>query len=248
MKAALAQIAPRLSRDNIDIHESIVREVEGVADVVIFPECSLNGTMLQDAAYEDAFLLSELTLFETLSERIDIVVGALTKEEHKLYNSVLYYSRGQLLNLHHKINLRRRERDLCVAGDTIKSFMTPYGKSVVVTGDDLWQGDTLASIERLRPDFLYVVAASEAEGFTEKGLDILGRYMQVLSVSAMLGKSETIFVNRVGFEDGRGYWGASCVVTAEGKLSKQARLFEKEVLLTATDTKRSYIKKYLRRD
>ncbi len=245
MKIALAQIAPKLSRDNLDIHESIVREVENVADVVVFPELSLNGTMLMDARYEDAFLLSELTLFEELSRKIDIIVGAVTKEEHKLYNSVLYYSRGQLLNLHHKVNTLPYEVNVCVAGDSIKSFMTPYGKSMVITGDDLWQGESLDTIGRIKPDFLYVVANSSAIGFHDKGIEAQDRYEHLLMTAAMLGRCETIFVNRVGFEDGRGYWGGSRVIDASGKLKKRARLFEKDVLLTTCDHKLSYIQKYL---
>ncbi len=245
MKIALAQIAPKLSRDNLDIHESIVREVEQVADIVVFPELSLNGNKLMDAVYEDAFLLSELTLFEQLSERIDIIVGAVTKEEHKLYNSALYYSRGQLLNLHHKIHFAPDEAAAFVRGDTLKSFMTPYGKSIVVTGEDLWQGEVLDTVSKAKPAFLYVITNSVAVGFDEKGLEVERRYRHLLSTVAMLGGCEVVFVNRVGFEDGRGYWGGSQVIDAEGNLRKSAKLFEKEVLLTSCDHQLSYIQKYL---
>jgi predicted amidohydrolase len=245
MKIALAQIAPKLSRDNLDIHESIVREVEHVADVVVFPELSLNGNMLMDAVYEDAFLLSELTLFEELSQKIDIIVGAVTKEEHKLYNSALYYSRGQLLNLHHKVYFSTLERAAFTKGDTIKTFMTPYGKSMVLTGDDLWEGSVLDMVSKAKPDFLYVLTNSVASGFTDRGLEMEQKFTKLLSTAAMLGGSEVIFVNRVGFEDGRGYWGGSKVIDAEGQLKKSAKLFEKEVLLTHCEHQLSYIQKYL---
>jgi len=245
MKVALAQIAPKLSRENLDIHESIVREVEQIADVVVFPELSLNGNLLMDAAVEDAFLLGELTVFETLSTKIDIIVGAVTKEEHRLYNSLLYYSRGQLLNLHHKKELTPQQKEVFAAGDGVKTFMTPYGKSMVLTGDDLWAGDVLETVSRAKPDFLYVLTNAPVTGFDERGLIAEGRYRKLLSTAAMLAGCEVIFVNRVGFEDGRGYWGGSQVVDADGHVQKSARLFEKEVLLTSCDQQLSYIRKYL---
>ena len=245
MKIALAQIAPKLSRDNLDIHESIVREVEQVADVVAFPELSLNGNLLMDAVSEDAFLLGELSLFEELSEKIDIIVGAVTKEEHKLYNSLLYYSRGQLLNLHHKKELPPDQKPVFVSGEGVKTFMTPYGKTMILTGDDLWAGDVLESVSRAKPSFLYVLTNAVVTGFDERGVIAEERYRKLLSTAAMLAGCEVIFVNRVGFEDGRGYWGGSQVIDAAGRVRKSARLFEKEVLLTTCDQHLSYIRKYL---
>ncbi|RUM66393.1 MAG: nitrilase [Sulfurospirillum sp.] len=245
MKIALAQIAPKLSPDNQDIHESIVREVEQVADVVVFPELSLNGNMLKDAVWEDAFLLGELTFFEALSEKIDIVVGAITKEEHKLYNSLLYYSRGQLLNLHHKKELVQDQKQVFSSGDVVKTFMTPYGKAMTITGDDLWSGEILDAVSRAKPAFLYVMTNAFVTGFDERGVVSEERYRKLLATAAMLAGCEVIFVNRVGFEDGRGYWGGSQVVDAGGRVRKSARLFEKEVLLISVDPHLSYIRKYL---
>ncbi len=131
MKIVLSQISPKLSRDNFDLHENAIREVSDIADVIVFPELSMNGYMLMDSVYEDAFLLGELSLFEELSNDIDIIIGAATKEEHKIYNSALYFSEGKLLGIHHKNNLPNygmfQESRFFFAGDTLKSFQTKHG-------------------------------------------------------------------------------------------------------------------------
>ena len=251
MKVALAQIAPKLSRENFDIHESVIKEVENIADVVVFPELSLNGYMLMDAIYEDAFLLSELTLFEELSENIDVIVGAVTKEEHKIYNSALYYSRGQLINVHHKVNLSNygmsQEARFFFKGEAVKSFMTPLGKTMVVICEDLWDTTVLDAITCEKPAFVYVIASSPARDFDEAGLEIEKRWEQILSTTAMLSGAHLFFTNRVGFEDGMGFWGGSKVIDASGRIQKSARLFDKEVLLSACDCQLSYVQKYLLR-
>jgi len=160
MKIALAQISPKLSRDNFDLHENAIREVSSMADVIVFPELSMNGYMLMDSVYEDAFLLGELALFEELSSDIDIIIGAATKEEHKIYNSALYFSEGKLISIHHKNNLPNygmfQESRFFFAGDSLKSFQTQFGKAMMVVCEDLWSSKIIDEISVQKPDIVYV--------------------------------------------------------------------------------------------
>ncbi len=251
MKAALAQISPKLSRDNFDFHESIVKEIKDFADIVVFPELSLNGYMLMDSVYEDAYLLNELSLFEDLSLEIDIIVGAVTKEEHKIYNSALYYSKGQLLNVHHKNNLPNygmfQEARFFFPGDSLKSFMTSFGKTVTVVCEDMWSTKVIDQIAKEKPSFVYVIANSPARGFGEDDLEIETKWNRILATTAIFSGAYVVFVNRVGFEDGLGFWGGSKVITPSGKIQKRAKLFEKDVLIAGMDHQISYVQKYLLR-
>ena len=41
--------------------------------------------------------------------------------------------------------------------------------------------------------------------------------------------ADVIFVNRVGFEDGLGFWGGSCIVNNNGIIKEKLSLFKTEV-------------------
>ncbi len=55
MKVALAQVSPKLNRTNVEMHLQEIKSCK--ADVIVFPELSLSGYLLQDKVYEDAFCL-----------------------------------------------------------------------------------------------------------------------------------------------------------------------------------------------
>ncbi|HIO90869.1 MAG TPA: nitrilase, partial [Campylobacterales bacterium] len=67
IRATLAQVSPKLSKDNITLHEDIIKEQIGKSDIVVFPELSLNGYLLMDRVYDDAYIVEELEVFKTLS-------------------------------------------------------------------------------------------------------------------------------------------------------------------------------------
>lgn len=252
MRVALAQISPKLSRDNFDLHENAIREVFGIADIIVFPELSMNGYMLMDSVFEDAYLLSELILFEELSQDIDIIIGVATKEEYKIYNSALYFSDGKLINIHHKNNLPNygmfQESRFFFAGDTLKHFKTQYGKVVSVVCEDLWSSTIIDDISKNKPDIVYVIANSPSRGFTDKGeLEIETKWQKILATVAILSGAHVVFVNRVGFEDGLGFWGKSMIVNPEGIITQSAKRFDKDMLITSLDRGLSRMQKYLLR-
>lgn len=251
MNIAIAQISPKLSRDNFILHEEIITKVKSQADIVIFPELSLNGYMLMDSVYEDAFLLREMQHFEALSEGIDIVLGAATKEEHRIYNSALYFSEGKLLSLHHKNHLPNygmfQEARFFFKGEGLKFFETKFGKTAMVVCEDLWSADIVNQIASKKPDLVYVIASSPARGFGEDGLEIEKKWNDILSATAVFSGAYVVFSNRVGFEDGLGFWGGSKVVNPAGKIESSAKLFEKDILISAMDHNLSSMQKYLLR-
>ncbi len=251
MKVALAQISPKLSRDNFNMHENAILEVSKSADVIVFPELSMNGYMLMDSVYEDAFLLSELSFFEELSKDIDIIIGAATKEEHKIYNSALYYSEGKLLNIHHKNNLPNygmfQESRFFFEGSSLKSFETLYGKTMMVVCEDLWSSKNIDEISIQKPDTLYVITASPARGFLEDELEIEKKWRRILSTTAILSGASVVFVNRVGFEDGLGFWGKSMIFNPAGTIDLSAKLFDRDMIIGTLNRGLSKVQKYLLR-
>ncbi|HEX5710749.1 MAG TPA: nitrilase-related carbon-nitrogen hydrolase, partial [Sulfuricurvum sp.] len=60
MKVALIQSSPKLNRSNLQSVLMLI-DAHSDADVVVFPELSLSGYMLQDKLFEDAWNIDELT-------------------------------------------------------------------------------------------------------------------------------------------------------------------------------------------
>ncbi len=253
MRVALSQISPKLSRDNLELHIKQINQAkkEG-ATVVVFPELSMSGYMLMDAVYEDAFSLDEFNEFKELSSDIDIVIGAVTKERDRIYNSALYFSDGELISVHHKNNLPTygmfQEARFFFKGEGIERFKSSFGETMTVICEDLWSSGNIDTIASNRPDILYVIANSPSRDFGDEGyLGIEKQWERILSTTAILSGAYVIFCNRVGFEDGLGFWGGSMVIDPSGKKRAQAKLFERELLIVDLDRKLSSIQKYMLR-
>lgn len=238
MKISLIQSSPKLNRSNLHDVLYFVDQHQH-SDVVVFSELSLSGYMLQDKLYEDAWNVEELEPLCTASEVCDIVIGAALWDEGKVYNSALYFSGGKLLHIHHKNHLPTygmfEEGRYFAHGETIQAYETSYGRSVMVVCEDLWRADTLSKIAEQEVDVIYVLAASPARGFEEDGLSIEAQWGALLSSAAILTHAYVVFVNRVGFEDGLGFWGGSRVITPNGLCEYKLEKFEeqtKEVVLS----------------
>jgi omega-amidase len=248
MKIALIQSAPKLNRTNLSDVLALIEANKG-SDVIVFPELSLSGYLLQDKLYEDAWKLDELSELAEASIHCDIVVGAALWESGNVYNSALYFSRGSLLHIHHKNHLPtygmfEEGRYFC-AGEHITSFPTPYGNAVMVICEDLWRAESIAAIAASEAEIVYVLAASPARDFSDEGITIEAQWDALLKSTALLSHNYVVFVNRVGFEDGLGFWGGSRVITPMGKTECTLSLFESESKHCLLDQRLKKLGRYL---
>lgn len=248
MKVALIQSAPKLNRSNLQVVLALIDENHD-ADVVVFPELALSGYMLQDKLYEDAWTIDELDSLARASEKCDIVIGAAIWDDGHVFNSALYYSGGKLIHVHHKNHLPTygmfEEGRYFAAGDAIKSFSTGYGEAIMVVCEDLWRAETISAIAASEAEVVYVLAASPARGFEENGLVIEAQWDALLKATALLSHNYVVFVNRVGFEDGLGFWGGSRVVTPMGETEYLLGLFEPEQKTCSLDGNLKKLGRYL---
>ena len=250
MKLTLVQNAPRLNRGNL---ASVVRRLEELGpqkgEVVVFPELALNGYLLQDKVYEDAWGIDELSVLAAAGESCDIVIGAALKANGRTYNAALYFSRGNLVHVHRKLHLPNygmfEEARYFFKGDRIEAFDTVFGRSVMLVCEDLWRAQTMADVAALKPEFVYVIANSPARGFEEDGLAIEAQWDALLKSLAQLASSYVVFVNRVGFEDGLGFWGGSRVVTPRGEIERVLPLFEEQIVSVTPDHRLHDVEKWL---
>lgn len=222
MKITLAQTSPKLNRSNLQDAIATIKECMEDSDLIVFPELSLSGYLLQDKLYEDAWNLDELDELCALSENIDILVGAAIKDNKVFRNAALYFSNGKLLNQHNKAHLPNygmfEEARYFSPGSGFESFKINNARVATLVCEDLWHANVHQQLFVEDPDYIIALVASPARGFEDDGLLIEDQWYSLLKSAALHCDAKVIFVNRVGFEDGLGFWGGSCIVDNNAKI------------------------------
>ena len=230
MRITLAQTSPKLNRSNLGDIIDIIKAHKNESDLIVFPELSLNGYLLQDKLYEDAWKLSELSEIQELSKDIDIALGVALRDEDGFRNAGLYYSQGKLLNQHNKVHLPNygmfEEARYFNAGDEFESFDVGATKVSMLVCEDLWHESVHHDIIQENPDLVVALVASPARGFNDDGLDIQKQWYEIIQTVAKEADTKVVFVNRVGFEDGLGFWGGSCILDENAEILYQLPNYE----------------------
>jgi len=161
----------------------------------------------------------------------------------------LYFSGGKLLHIHHKNHLPTygmfEEGRYFASGDEIKSFKTAQGNVAMVVCEDVWRVQTFATLAALDTDVIYVLASSPARDFSDDGLLIESQWDALLKSLALLTRAYVVFVNRVGFEDGLGFWGGGRVITPTGVTEHKLSLFEEESEIVSLNHKLQKLERYI---
>jgi len=230
MRITLAQTSPKLNRSNLGEIVDIINTHKNESDLIVFPELSLNGYLLQDKLFEDAWELSELQEIQELSKDIDIAVGVALRDGDSFRNAALYYSEGKLLNQHNKVHLPNygmfEEARYFTAGDDFESFSVKDKKVSMLVCEDLWHESVHHDIIEENPDLVVALVASPARGFSDDGLKIQTQWYDIIKTVAKEANAKVVFVNRVGFEDGLGFWGGSCILNENADILHQLPNYE----------------------
>ncbi len=252
MRVVLAQISPKLQKCTIKEFENYLQDIGNSIDLVILPELALNGYLLKDAVFEDAYTIGELEEFAKLAQGFDLVFGAVLQEENRFFNSAIYCSNGKIVSIHRKTSLPNyglfQEARFFFKGESVAPFMSIFGKTFVVICEELYNASIIEKIALNRADLVVVISNSPSRGFSKDGLLIQQQWESLLGTTALLSGANTIFVNRVGFEDGLGFWGGSCVLNPKAQILKRANLFQEQKLIVDIDEKLSQTQKYLLRE
>ena len=222
MRVTLVQSSPKLNRSNLADIIKTINQYKDESDLIVFPELSLNGYMLQDKLYEDAWNLNKLDELKELSREVDFVVGGAIRDSKVFRNSALYFSQGELLSQHNKVHLPNygmfEEARYFSAGDVFEGFETNHGKISMLVCEDLWHAGVHHQLFDENPDYILALVASPARGFEDDGLLIEDQWYALLKSVALHCDAQVIFVNRVGFEDGLGFWGGSCIIGRDARI------------------------------
>ena len=239
-KIGIAQISPRLGdvAANLSIYEQhIARAQEEGIDLLVFPELSLTGYHLRDmvatvALREDA---AEITRLKELSQSVPFIAGLVEESaDFRFYNTALYLSDGDIQHVHRKVYLPTYgmfdEQRYYARGDRIRAFETPFGRAATLVCEDLWHPST-AYIAALDQALMIICpSSSPLRGIADDTQqDENARYWE--SINRAYAETFGVFLiyaNRVGFEDGVGFWGGSEIIDPFGQCLAKGQYYEED--------------------
>lgn len=242
----LAQIYPKLGdvRANLAKHLAVIDDAsaQGV-ELLLFPELSMTGYQVQDLvpevairAHADDPIFAQLLL---ASQKLDVVVGFVQRDlRDRFFIASAYLSAGACVHIHRKIYLptyamfdEARYFDM---GEHARAFDTRFGRVGMLICEDFWHMSPPYLLWMDGADMLLLQSASPSRGLD--GGDMLSVARWVELVNQAYGSIFTNYVvhcNRVGYEDGKNFWGGSSVVSPDGEFLTKGSYFD-EALITQT--------------
>ncbi len=248
LNLALAQIATKLGdvESNLDKHLNYIKQAkEEKADLIIFPELSLTGYVLQDLVATVAHRpTDDDPVFKHLlkaSQDLDLVVGFVDEDSrHRFYIASAYLSGGRVLHVHHKVYLPTYglfdEGRFFAWGDSVRAFDTPFGRVGMLICEDFWHASPPYLLWLDGADIMLFSSASPGRGLTDKEKLESARWVERVSKAyASMFTSFVAHCNRVGFEDGLLFWGGATVNDPNGELVARGPYFEEALTCVPLD-------------
>jgi NAD+ synthase (glutamine-hydrolysing) len=248
LNLALAQIATKLGdvECNLEKHLDYIQQArKQKADLVVFPELSLTGYVLQDLVATVAHRpIEDDPIFKPLleaSQNLDIVVGFVDEDSrHRFYIASAYLSGGRVLHVHHKVYLPTYglfdEGRFFAWGDTVRAFDTRFGRTGLLICEDFWHASPPYLLWLDGADIMLYSSASPGRGLTDREKLESARWVE--RVTKAYASMFTCFVahaNRVGFEDGLNFWGGATIYDPNGELIGKGPYFEESLVFSQID-------------
>lgn len=242
LSVGVAQINPRLGdlQANLAQCERLVRQArEQGLDLLVFPELSLTGYHLRDMVATVALCLDspEVQQLKEWSRQVAFVVGFVEEStDFRFYNVAAYFAEGELRHLHRKVYLPTYgmfdEQRYFARGDQVRTFALPWGRSALLVCEDLWHPSTayLAALDRAL--LIICPSSSPLRGISDgESQDDNARYWELINRAY----AETfglflVYANRVGFEDGVGFWGGSEILDPFGQRLAKGKYYEEDII------------------
>src|SRR3989338_11417710 len=118
-------------------------------------------------------------------------------------------------------------------GDRVRAFDSKFGRAAVLICEDLWHPSTayLAALDGAA--VVLCPSTSPLRGITDQQpQDDNARYWELINQAyAETYGMFVIYGNRVGFEDGVGFWGGSEIVDPSGRRIAKAKYYDEDFVL-----------------
>jgi NAD+ synthase (glutamine-hydrolysing) len=246
VNVGLAQIYPKLGdvHANLDKHLEYIEQAAGQGvDLLVFPELSLTGYQVQDLVPEVAIRAdADDRIFAALleaSRQLDVAFGFVQRDvRNRYFIAAAYLSGGECRHIHHKVYLPTYtmfdESRYFDEGERVRAFDTRFGRVGMLICEDFWHMSPPYLLWLDGADILIMQSSSPSRGL-DAG-DRLSGTRWVELVTQAYGSMFTNYVihcNRVGYEDGKNFWGGSSVVDPNGEFLTRGLYFD-EALITQT--------------
>src|SRR6266853_1390801 len=245
MKIALAQIAPRLGDPdaNLDRHLDLARRARAQgADLVVFPELSLTGYMLQDLVpevAEEAPRGRRVRALASASKGIGIVAGFVERAPGLMhYNAAACFLGGAIAHLHRKVYLPTYgmfdEGRYFAAGESFHAFDAPWGRTGLLICEDLWHLSSSWLLALQGMETLIVISAGPARGVdASRDLRSGTTWVDLGRVIARQLSAWVVYANRAGYEEGWSFQGGSFACAPSGDVVARARLLQEDFVVAS---------------
>lgn len=251
---ALAQINTVLGdvEKNLEKHLTLIDQAhDRGSDLILFPELSLTGYMLQDLASAVALHPEDSDpVFHQLleaSRSIDVMVGFVEEDpRNRFYIASAYLSGGKILHIHRKIYLPTYglfdEGRFFAAGDTVSAFDTRFGRVGMLICEDFWHASLPYLLWLDGADLFFFASASPGRGLPHNNatelpgkLDSARWVDDINRAYAGFFTSFVVHTNRVGYEDGLNFWGGASVFNPDGEPVLQGPQHEEALTFAEID-------------
>ncbi|MBN1537705.1 MAG: hypothetical protein JW908_13285 [Anaerolineales bacterium] len=246
---AIAQISTVLGEidTNLAKHRANIRDArQQGADLLVFPELSMTGYVLQDLTPTVALRpRREDPVFRVLleeSKAIDLVVGFVDEDDrHRFFISAAYLSKGEVVYVHHKLYLPTYglfdEGRFFAWGDKISAFETRFGRMGILICEDFWHVSPPYLLWLDGADMFLFTSASPGRGLNQAPQLESARWVELVNQAyASMFTSFVVHANRVGYEDGLNFWGGSAVFDPNGELMIRAPQHQEALSFVEIDT------------
>jgi NAD+ synthase (glutamine-hydrolysing) len=248
LSIALAQINTVLGsvQRNLDKHMDYIHQAQAAgAELLVFPELSLTGYVLQDLVPTVACRpRADDPVFRPLlaaSHKLDLVVGFVEEDSrNRFYIASAYLSRGEVVHVHHKVYLPTYglfdESRFFAWGDSVQAFDTRFGRVGMLICEDFWHASPPYLLWLDGADLFLLSSASPGRGLSDAPLLESARWVNhILRAYSSLYTSFVVHANRVGYEDGLNFWGGSAAYDPNGELLCQGPYHEESLTQVEID-------------
>jgi predicted amidohydrolase len=228
LNIAIDQMAPRLGdiATNVAAHrKSIAWARRQKADLLVFPELSLTGYMVMGMVSHVGLAPDDLVLTELARSAgpLGVILGFVERaDDGRFYNAAAFLKDGAVRAVQRKMFLPNYgmfdEKRFFAEGDRLAPFDTPWGRTGILICYDALQPAVAYLHEQAGAQLIVTISASPARGIGPEGAMTGREIFRIahLAHSRLLGLP-TVFVNRVGTEEGSTFWGGSQVLDPQGE-------------------------------
>ncbi|HSA32229.1 MAG TPA: nitrilase-related carbon-nitrogen hydrolase [bacterium] len=251
MRAAVVQsdcFLGDISR-NVATHVRFIRDAaEAGATLVVFPELSLSGYLLEDRVKDIALTARQVAALFEDAGLPDIVVGVGFPERTRgaIYNAYALIRCGakkaDIIGVQRKVNLPTYgmfdEARHFRAGSSLCAYELPGGATAaVLICEDAWHPGLTVALAQLpdgMPHLIIVPAASPSRGYRGKRPSNLEGWDHAAEHFARVYGASTLTAQRVGVEDSLIFAGGSTATDHNGSITRAA-LFTEETIIVDID-------------